>query len=71
MMAMGLVVNPATDKVEVRLDHARHLVDLIQMLQEKTEGNRTSDETALMENMLHQLRMAFVSVEQQAAAGGQ
>jgi hypothetical protein len=33
------------------------------MLQQKTEGNRTPDESEELEAILHQLRMAYVSVQ--------
>lgn len=71
MMAMGLVADPATGEAKLRVSHTRHLIDLIQMLHEKTEGNRTSEESTLLDNMLHQLRMAFISVQQQGEGKGQ
>jgi hypothetical protein len=63
-IAMGLLPNPVSDKPGVKLDQARHAIDLLEMLQQKTEGNRTPDESAEIEEMLHQLRMAFVTVNQ-------
>jgi hypothetical protein len=63
MMAMGLIPNPATDKAETRLDEAKHLVDTVAMLEEKTEGNRTPEESRALGNLLHELRMAFVAVQ--------
>jgi hypothetical protein len=61
-IAMGLLPNPMSDKSELQLDRAKHAIDMLAMLQEKTEGNRTPDESAEIEEMLHQLRMAFVSL---------
>jgi hypothetical protein len=61
-VAMGLLPSPLSDKPEVQLDRAKHAIDMLAMLQEKTAGNRTSDESMEIEEMLHQLRMAFVSI---------
>jgi hypothetical protein len=63
-IAMGLLPNPISDKPAVQLNQARHAIDLLIMLQEKTQGNRTPEETGELEEMLHQLRMAFISVSQ-------
>jgi len=71
MMALGLMADPAAEKIEVRLDLARHTIDTLAMLQQKTEGNRTPEETQALENMLHELRLAFVQVQQAAAAAPQ
>lgn len=68
MMALGLMADPATGKTEVDLDRARHFVDMLAMLQEKTQGNRTPDETAVLDNLLHELRMGFVAVSQRSQA---
>ena len=64
MVALGLLPNPLSDKPEVEIDQARHMIDTLQMLYEKTEGNRTEQETKELDIMLHELRMACVSVQQ-------
>ena len=66
-IALGLAPNPVTNKAEVRLEQAKHSIDLLDMLQQKTEGNRTPAESDELEAVLHQLRLAFVSV---SAVGG-
>jgi hypothetical protein len=64
-MALGLLANPDSEKPPpVRINHARHAIELLSVLQQKTEGNRTAEETAAIEDMLHQLRLAFVTVTQ-------
>jgi hypothetical protein len=60
-MALGLLLNPATKKPEVRLDQAKHAIDLLTMLEQKTQGNRTPQESSELETVLHELRMAYVS----------
>lgn len=61
-MALGLVPNPMTQKADVRLDQAKHAIDLLAVLQQKTEGNRTPDESEELEAVLYELRMTFVTV---------
>jgi len=70
MVAMGLLARPGDEKPEIYLDEARHFIDTIQMLQEKTEGNRTPEETATLESLLHDLRMGFVAVQAEAGKRG-
>jgi len=65
MAALGLVPDPLTGKTEVRLNQSRHLIDMIQMLQDKTAGNRTPEETSVLDHLLHELRMGYVAVSQQ------
>ncbi len=62
-IAMGLLPNPISDKSDIELDRAKHAIDMLAMLQEKTAGNRTPEESEEIEAMLHQLRMAFVSLK--------
>ena len=64
-ISMGLLPSPISDKQELQLDRAKHAIDMIAMLQEKTEGNRTPEESGELEEMLHQLRMAFVSMKKE------
>ena len=49
-------------KAEKNLPLAKHCIDLLEVLQQKTEGNRTEDETRAFEDTLYQLRMAYVQV---------
>ena len=65
MIALGVVQNPLSEKAEVNLEQAKHAIDMLAMLREKTEGNRTDEETTEIDRILHELRMGFVSVEQQ------
>jgi hypothetical protein len=65
-MALGLLANPANQKVEVQLEQAKHSIDLLTMLQQKTEGNRTPDESEDLEGALHELRLTYVTVSEQA-----
>ena len=58
---MGLVPDPETnEKLPANLPIARHTIDTLEMLQEKTRGNLEPEEDRLIEGMLYELRMRFV-----------
>jgi hypothetical protein len=60
MMSLGQVANPISGKADVRLPEAKHFIDMLTVLEEKTAGNRTPGESALLDGFLHELRMAYV-----------
>lgn len=60
---MGQIPLPGSDKPEVHLDEAKHFIDLLEMLEQKTSGNRTPEESQLLDNVLHELRMGFVTLK--------
>ena len=64
MAAMGLIPDPMTGQPTVNLPMAKHFIDLLGMLQDKTKGNLTEEEANHLRDGLHQLRMIFVSSEQ-------
>jgi hypothetical protein len=59
-VSLGLVANPATKKTEVNLDMAKHFIDTLVLLDAKTKGNLTSEESQLLAAATSQLQMAFV-----------
>ena len=50
------------EKPEPDLDLARHSIDLMAVLQEKTRGNLSLEEQRLLENSLTELRFRFIQV---------
>jgi hypothetical protein len=67
MVAMGVIPNPATGKPDLQLELARHFIDLLGVLDKTSQGNLDAGEAALLENTLHQLRMAFVELTKNSA----
>ena len=65
MGSMGMFPDPGTGEVTVNRPMAKHFIDTLAMLQEKTKGNLTEDESAHLRDALHQLRMAYVSLADQ------
>jgi hypothetical protein len=62
MMSLGQIPHPHTGEPMYHPQQAKYLIDMIDVLREKTKGNVTPDESALMENLLHQLRMVYVQL---------
>ena len=62
---LGQIPNPQTGKGEVNLELAKMFIDQLGMIQEKTRGNLTNEETAVLRNTLSNLQMAFVEVSQE------
>ena len=63
LMSLGQIADPTTKKAEVNRDQARHCIDLLGMLEEKTAGNRTDEESQLLDGLLYELRMLFLQSE--------
>src|SRR6059058_152299 len=57
---LGQIPNPKTGEAEINLDLARMFIDQLEMIQEKTRGNLTNEETMVLRNTLSNLQMAFV-----------
>ena len=64
MFAMGSVQDPETNMPIVDLPLAKHHVDALAVLEEKTKGNLTEEETKLLDQVLYQVRMQYVQVAQ-------
>ncbi|MEI8292682.1 MAG: DUF1844 domain-containing protein [bacterium] len=66
-MFLGHVPNPQSGKPEVNLEFARTFIDQIEMLQEKTRGNLSSEETQMLASVLSDLRLAFLQASKNPA----
>lgn len=63
MISMGAVPDPMTGAVCRDLAIARQNIDIIVLLKEKTKGNLTREEEALLDSILYELRMVFVQAQ--------
>lgn len=61
-MYLGLVTDPLGPQFPTDLRAARQMIDIISMLKDKTAGNLTPDEGVLLERVLTDLRMQYVSM---------
>jgi len=61
MMAMGKMQVPGQPVLKPDLDAARHFVDLLGVLEEKTKGNLTAEEAAMLAAVAHEVRMIYLA----------
>jgi len=62
MISLGQIAHPHTGETIFQPQQAKYLIDTIEVLREKTQGNVTPNETQMMDQLLHQLRMAYVQL---------
>src|SRR3954463_10663687 len=67
---LGQIPNPKTGEGEVNLELAKMFIDQLAMIQEKTRGNLSNEETTVLRNTLSNLQMAYVEVARQVQGGG-
>jgi hypothetical protein len=67
MQQMGKLANPVTGEVERDLAQARMSIDMIEMLQRRTQAERTARETEYLDKVLFELRMNFVDESKRSA----
>ena len=60
ILHLGEIPDPITQEVERNLPLAKQTIDIIGMLKEKTRGNLTQEEQALIDGILYDLRMRYV-----------
>jgi hypothetical protein len=65
-MALGGYEDPRTKRRYVDLELAKHYVDTLAVLEEKTKNNLTEDEKKLLDRSLYEARMQYVQIAQQA-----
>ena len=70
MMALGGYEDPRTKKRMVDLDLAKHHVDTLAMLEEKTKGNLSEEEKKVLDSGLYETRMQFVQMVQHLGPPG-
>lgn len=64
LIFLGDAPNPLTNKKEKNLEQAGYIIDVLDMLKDKTKGNLTKDEADIIETTLYELRMRYLSLTQ-------
>jgi len=62
LFALGLLQVKGQEKREPDLELAKYNIDMLETLEEKTKGNLTQEEEAVLSNTLNELRMGYVKV---------
>jgi hypothetical protein len=70
MVALGQAPMPGEEKVVVNLPFAKHCIDTLGILADKTKGNLTPGEDGLLSRFLYELRMLYVAVQNQLKKQG-
>ncbi len=60
LIALGESPDPLTGQVQTNLAQASKAIDILTLLREKTDGNRTPEETQLLEQIVYDLQLRFV-----------
>ncbi len=60
LFQLGVIEDPATGKKSKNLTAAKQTIDIMGMLEEKTQGNLTKEEEGMLKNILYDLRIAYV-----------
>ncbi|MCA1605124.1 MAG: DUF1844 domain-containing protein [Acidobacteria bacterium] len=66
--SLGMMEHPVTGKREVDLELGKHWIDVLGMLQQKTHGNLLPQEQQILEGLLADLRMQYVSLTNATAS---
>ena len=66
LYALGGFEDPNTKKRYVDLSVAKHHIDMLNILEEKTAGNLTDEEKRLLDQAIYEVRMQYVQMAQQA-----
>ncbi len=70
MFQLGLLAGPGGERIPPDMPNAQRTIDLLQVLQEKTQGNLTPNESRLLDDVLYELRMTFVELQKRTARKG-
>jgi len=65
LVALGQSPLPGEEQATVNLPFAKHCIDTLDILEQKTKGNLTPNESQLLTQFLYQLRMLYVAVKNQ------
>ncbi len=60
LVQLGLIEDPVSGEKEKNLPLAKQTIDMLGMLEEKTQGNLDRDEEMMLKNILYELRMMYV-----------
>jgi hypothetical protein len=64
---LGGYADPATGRAMVDLDSARELIDMMEVLREKTKGNLAAEDDKLLTEVLSALKLSYLEVSKAAA----
>jgi hypothetical protein len=63
LFQLGMLPGPGGERIPPDLVNGRRTIDMLEVLQQKTRGNLTADESSMLENVLYELRMSYVEIQ--------
>jgi hypothetical protein len=69
LLHLGEIESPLSGKVEQDLPAAKHVIDILGILRDKTRNNLEQAEERLLDSVLYDLRMRYVSLTQKPKEG--
>ena len=60
MQAMGKIKHPMTGKTEKNMEQAKHAIDMIEMLKERTTGNLNEELSRALDTFLSEMKLNYV-----------
>ncbi len=66
LLHLGVAPDPVSGEKKLDLCQARQVIDLLVLLKEKTAGNLTAEESSVLDNVLHDLRMRYLDAVRRA-----
>ena len=64
LVHLGVIEDPASGQKSKNLSMAKQTIDILGMLEEKTQGNLNNDEESMLKNILYDLRILYVKEKQ-------
>lgn len=68
-MGLGIVPTANGEPPQIDLELARQNIDLLELMYEKTKGNRTPEEDRLIEQLLFEIRLKFLEKQREVGHG--
>jgi len=59
MIFLGEMPNPINNETKVEISRAKYMIDTIAMIKQKTQGNLSSEEQKLIDDILYGLRLKY------------
>jgi len=67
LAGLGLLPGPGGERIPPNLELAKHYIDMLQVLEDKTRNNLTDQERRMLDQVLYETRMSYVQL---ASAAG-